>query len=229
MTYSAVQVHGIVWTSHHPGLSGSPAPPEPPPDLKSEGCPGFPESEALRRRNCSLSTNSLSADYNDPRLRSQTMAGPQPSDALKLLWLNLTYILPQKFQPSVGQVPVSLLSTLFLSSPPICLLPVTPWGWKAVGYSFTTQGPMAGPSQVALEVKNSPTNAEDARDVGTTPESGRSPGGGRTWQPTPAFLPGEPHGQRATVLRAAKSWTWLKQFSTNACCMAELLTRLSHP
>ena len=33
-------------------------------------------------------------------------------------------------------------------------------------------------------------------------------------QPTPVFLPGEPHGQgrgwRATVYRVAKSWTQLK-------------------
>ena len=41
----------------------------------------------------------------------------------------------------------------------------------------------------------------------------------RAWQPTPVFLPGEPHGQRtwwATVHRVAKSKTWLKQFSMHA-------------
>ena len=35
----------------------------------------------------------------------------------------------------------------------------------------------------------------------------------RTWQPTPALLPGEFHGQRslvATVRRVAKCWTQLK-------------------
>ena len=32
--------------------------------------------------------------------------------------------------------------------------------------------------QVALVVKNPPTNAGDARDVGSIPGSGRSPGGG---------------------------------------------------
>ena len=34
-------------------------------------------------------------------------------------------------------------------------------------------------SQVALVVKNSPANAEDVRDMGLIPGSGRSPGGGR--------------------------------------------------
>ena len=35
-----------------------------------------------------------------------------------------------------------------------------------------------GASQVALEVKNFPTNAGDVRDMGSIPGSGRSPGGG---------------------------------------------------
>ena len=34
------------------------------------------------------------------------------------------------------------------------------------------------PSQVALEVKNSPANEGDIRDVGLTPGSGSSPRGG---------------------------------------------------
>ena len=34
------------------------------------------------------------------------------------------------------------------------------------------------PSQVALVVKNLPANAEDIRDVGSIPGSGRSSGGG---------------------------------------------------
>ena len=45
-------------------------------------------------------------------------------------------------------------------------------------------------------VKNPPDNAEDTRDVGLIPGSGRSPGGGH-WQPIPVFLPGEFHGQRS--------------------------------
>ena len=46
-------------------------------------------------------------------------------------------------------------------------------------------------------VKNLPANAEDIRDVGSIPGSGRSLEGGR--QPTPVFLPGESHGQRSLV------------------------------
>ena len=37
---------------------------------------------------------------------------------------------------------------------------------------------------------------ETLRGLGLIPELGRSPGGG---QPTPVFLPGEPHGQRNLV------------------------------
>ena len=33
-------------------------------------------------------------------------------------------------------------------------------------------------SQVELVVKNPPADAEDTRDMGSVPESGRSPGGG---------------------------------------------------
>ena len=42
----------------------------------------------------------------------------------------------------------------------------------------------------------------------------------RTWQPTPVFLPGESHGQRAwwaTVHSIAKSQTRLKWLSTHIC------------
>ena len=44
-------------------------------------------------------------------------------------------------------------------------------------------------------VKNQPAKAGD---VGSLPGSGRSPWR-REWQPTPVFLPGEPHGQRSLV------------------------------
>ena len=47
---------------------------------------------------------------------------------------------------------------------------------------------------MALVVKNPPANAGDIRDSGSTPGSGRSPGGGQHL--TPVFLPGESHGQR---------------------------------
>ena len=43
-------------------------------------------------------------------------------------------------------------------------------------------------------VKNLPENAEDVRDAGSIPGSGRF-SWRRAWQPTPVFLPGESHGQ----------------------------------
>ena len=45
-------------------------------------------------------------------------------------------------------------------------------------------------------VKNLPVNTGDTRDVGSIPESGRSPGleVDWKWQSTPAFLPGNSHG-----------------------------------
>ena len=52
--------------------------------------------------------------------------------------------------------------------------------------------------------------------VGSIPGWGRSPG---EWQPTPVFLPGEFHGQRAwqaTVLGVTKTWTWLKRLSVHS-------------
>ena len=50
-------------------------------------------------------------------------------------------------------------------------------------------------------VKNLPVNAGDTRDVGSIPESGRSPGLEMDWkwQSTPVFLPGNSHGQRGLV------------------------------
>ena len=41
-------------------------------------------------------------------------------------------------------------------------------------------------------VKNLSANAEDTRDAGSIPWSGK-------WQPTPVFLPGGSHGQRSLV------------------------------
>ena len=47
---------------------------------------------------------------------------------------------------------------------------------------------------MALLVKNWPTRAGDARDLGSSP--GKIPWR-RAWQPTLVFLPGESHGQRS--------------------------------
>ena len=47
-------------------------------------------------------------------------------------------------------------------------------------------------------VKNLPANTGDTRDAGLIPRLGRF-SGGEKWQPTPAVLPGETHGQRSLV------------------------------
>ena len=47
----------------------------------------------------------------------------------------------------------------------------------------------------------------------------------RAWQPTPVFLPGEFHGQRAwwaTAHGVAKSWAWLKQCSMHVPTCSKL-------
>ena len=49
-----------------------------------------------------------------------------------------------------------------------------------------------------LSGKEPACNAGDTDDVGSIPGLGRSPGG-RAWQPTSVFLPGESHGQRNLV------------------------------
>ena len=66
--------------------------------------------------------------------------------------------------------------------------------------AFRTHVAHSGASQVAQWFKNPPANTGDARDSSSIPWSGRSPGEGRKWQPTPVFLPGESHGQRSLVV-----------------------------
>ena len=51
---------------------------------------------------------------------------------------------------------------------------------------------------MALVVKNPPANPGDTRPTGLIPGSGRFPWW-RKWQPTPALLSGESHGQRSLV------------------------------
>ena len=60
--------------------------------------------------------------------------------------------------------------------------------------------------------KESACNAEALGATGSIAESGRSPR--RAWQPTPVFLPGEPHGQRS--LAGYNPGTRLKQLNTYA-------------
>ena len=67
-------------------------------------------------------------------------------------------------------------------------------------------------SQVVLVIKNLPANAEDIRDVGSVPGSGRSSGGGHgnplhySWLENPI----DRGAWQATVHSFAKSWTQLK-------------------
>ena len=70
---------------------------------------------------------------------------------------------------------------------------------------------------MVLVVKNPPASEGDLRDLGSIPGSGRSPREGK-WRPSPAFLPGEFHGQRslwATIHGVTKSQTRLKQLRTH--------------
>ena len=63
-------------------------------------------------------------------------------------------------------------------------------------------------------VKNLPANAGDVRGAGSIPGSGRSPGGGHGHTHQCSCLE-NPHGQRATVHKAAKSQTQLSDLSTS--------------
>ena len=66
-----------------------------------------------------------------------------------------------------------------------------------------------GVSQVVLVVKNPPANAGDARDRGSIPGSGRSPGGGHgnPLQYSCLENPIDRGAWWATVQRVAQSWT----------------------
>ena len=72
-------------------------------------------------------------------------------------------------------------------------------------------------SQVTLVVKNPPANSGDLRDMGSIPESGRSPGGGNG-NPLHYSCLGNPMDRGAwwaTVYGIAKSWTRLKRLSVH--------------
>ena len=71
-------------------------------------------------------------------------------------WIQLFHLLPFQFPYSI-----------------IRLIPVT----SRCPFVYLSNASMR-PSQVALVVKNLPANAEDIRDMGSIPGSGRSSGGG---------------------------------------------------
>ena len=70
---------------------------------------------------------------------------------------------------------------------------------------------------MVLEVKNLPTNADDLRDVGLTPGSGRFPGkgNGNALQYSCLRISTDRRDLQATVHGVAKSWTLLKRLSMN--------------
>ena len=69
---------------------------------------------------------------------------------------------------------------------------------------------------MALVVKNLSANAGDARDAGSIPGSGRSPGGGQGSSLEYSCMENSKDRGAwwATVHRAAQRWTRLKQLST---------------
>ena len=77
-------------------------------------------------------------------------------------------------------------------------------------------------SQVALVLKNAPTNAGDRRDVGSIPGSGKSHAGGHgnPLQYSCLENPMDRGAWWAAVHGVANSWTRLKQLSTHACTHA---------
>ena len=71
-------------------------------------------------------------------------------------------------------------------------------------------------SQMKLVVKNPPADAGDIRDTGLIPGLARFPGGGngKLLQYSCLKNPMDRETWWVTVHRVAKSWTWLRQFST---------------
>ena len=78
---------------------------------------------------------------------------------------------------------------------------------------------LEGASQVALVVKNSPSNAGDIEDVGSIPGLGRSPGGGHgnPFQCSSLENPVDRGAWRATVHGVTQSQAPLKRLNTHIC------------
>ena len=91
--------------------------------------------------------------------------------------------------------------------------------------SAPSQG--AGASQLVLVVKILPANAGYIRDAGSTPGLGRCPGGGHSHPLQYSCLenPLDRGAWRATVHRFAKSWTRLKQLSTQSSAILGMSLR----
>ena len=115
---------------------------------------------------------------------------------------NLTWLSPSTQSPSsifsaTSQAPKLWWELIFFFSN---------WSIIALGFPGGASG------------KNLPANAEDIRDGGSIPGLGRSPRGGRAWQLTLVFLPGNPMDKeacQATVHRVTKNQTRLQQLSAH--------------
>ena len=81
--------------------------------------------------------------------------------------------------------------------------------------SSTERGPREDSGAITSQslVKKPPANAGDARDASFIPGLGRFPWR-RAWEPTPVFLPGEPHGQSS--LEYSSSWGHKESHMTEA-------------
>ena len=82
-----------------------------------------------------------------------------------------------------------------------------------------------GASQVVLVVKKPPTNEGDARDVGSVPGSGRSPGGGHGNPLWYSCLenPMDKEAWQAIVHRVTQRWTQLKRQHTSMDVYIQLI------
>ena len=81
---------------------------------------------------------------------------------------------------------------------------------------------------MALVVKNPSASARDVRDEGSSPGSGRFPGGGHgnPLQYSCLENPMDRGAWRATVHRVTKSQTQLKRLSTHACMILRMVKYL---
>ena len=81
-------------------------------------------------------------------------------------------------------------------------------------------------SQVELMIKNPPANAQDLRNVGSIPGSGRFSGGGNGNPPQYSCLgnPKDRGALRAMTHRVAKSWTQLMWLHMHSCiCIHQMV------
>ena len=80
--------------------------------------------------------------------------------------------------------------------------PKTNLWWQKLGQGCLGNGAKRQESSL-VSLLSSPGGSDgkefscNAGDLGLIPGLGRSPGGGRDWQPNPVFLPGKSHGQRS--------------------------------